>query len=81
MQIKDVKDLQKVIELCRKEGVDKIKVDGIYIELGTAPIPTTKKQTTPQISVGITEDTKVDLPQELTPEQLLFYSVANAEEA
>ncbi len=80
MKIETAKELQKLIKIMRAEGVDKIKVDGIEIELGLAPVkPTKAKQT--QVSAGITEDTKIELPQELTEEQLLMWSVANIEEA
>ncbi len=87
MTIKDIKDLQKVITLCRKLGVESIKVDNVEFHLGAAPIKTYLGQglikgikesiTTPTfIPGGITED--VQIPTDgLTEEQLLFYSATS----
>ena len=80
MTIPDLKELKKVIELCRKLGVDLIKVDGVEIHLGMTPVrdfPTQQESIKPSTSYapgGITEEVKIDIPAELTPEQLLFYS-------
>jgi hypothetical protein len=86
MTIPDLKELKKVIELCRKLGVDLIKVDGVEIHLGMAPPieqAPSLKQTQVQTSYapgGITEDIKIDIPAELTPEQLLMWSVQDPTE-
>lgn len=37
MKIESLKELQKVIALCRKTGVQSIKVDGIELILGAEP--------------------------------------------
>lgn len=37
MTIDSFKDLKKIIDLCRKQGVYSIKVDGIELVLGSAP--------------------------------------------
>ena len=82
MTIKDLKDLKQIIDLCRKTGVQSIKVDNIEMHLGPEPIKyakTTQKRTktTADFIPGvITEDTQITT-DELTAEQLLFYSATN----
>jgi len=86
MTISNLKDLQKLIALCRRTGVQSIRVDGIEFHLGEEPVKTRKKTVTntdPQVTLtpgGVTEQTKIpgvtiasdwDL---LTEEQKLFYS-------
>ena len=79
MVIKDIKDLKQIIDLCRKTGVDSIKIDNVEMKLGPAPVKyTTNKETSrPYTPPGvITEDTQITT-DELTEEQLLFYSTTN----
>lgn len=86
MQIDSLKDLEKLVKLMRRTGIDKIKVDGIELELSSLPT-TTRKTTkvvgTPEDMVfadGIGPNThiprpdNIQMPDELTPEQQLFYS-------
>ena len=80
MQIKDVKDLQKVIRLMRSEGVDKMKIDNVEIELGLAPQKPQRKSTASNQTAplgAIDEDTKIEIEGELSPEDLLFYSATS----
>lgn len=82
MKIESVNDLRKVIKLMRAEGVDKMKVDGVEIELGLEPVKPSRASKQPQQTLapgGITDETKIDIPQQLTDEQLLYYSVAEPE--
>lgn len=71
--ITDLKDLQKLLKLCRTQGITEIKLQGVEIKFGDMPAepasalmadneePTTKNY--------------AGFPQgELTPEQLIFYS-------
>lgn len=37
MTIDNLKDLKKIVDLCRKQGVQSIKVDGIELVLGPTP--------------------------------------------
>ena len=78
MVIKDIKDLKQIIDLCRKTGVDSIKIDNIELQLGPSPIKTTTTpQRRPYTPAGvITEDTQI-LTDELTADELLFYSATN----
>jgi len=83
MTIDNLKELQKLINLCRKAGVDIIKVDGIELVLGKEPVKATTKvpkSILPTIAPGgITEDTQIEMPDDLSPEQLLFYSATSNE--
>jgi hypothetical protein len=82
MKIDTAKQLEQVIKLCRKLGVDSMRIDGVEFHL--APIALQPKKVKslmediqPQMPVytpgGITEE--VTIPTDgLTEEQLLFYS-------
>lgn len=77
MKIENLKDLQKLIQLCRKLGVDAFEVGDIKMNLGPEPI---KYKASPKQTVqaalapgGITEDTKIETDV-LTAEQMLFWS-------
>lgn len=37
MKINDIKDLEKVVKLCRRLGIDALEVDNIKFNLGLAP--------------------------------------------
>ena len=37
MKVDNLKDLEKLIKLCRKTGIHSIKVDGMEFELGALP--------------------------------------------
>lgn len=88
--LKSLKDLEKAIKLCRKLGVESIRIDGVEFHLGVqVQTFTPRKQpkveaTLPGMTApgGITEDmiiptTPSHLAATLTEEQLLFYSVGN----
>lgn len=86
MTIDSLKTLKQLIKLCRSEGVQSIKVDGIEMHLGaplqkayksqpevlTDPLANAKVPT-PNIYNEVSEDTKI-VTDELTDEQLLYYS-------
>ena len=79
MKVQSIQDLKKLIELCQKQGVESIKVDGIEMKLGHKPEPEARKGRQAQANSckhtpgGITEDTPV-IEGELTAEQLLMWS-------
>lgn len=62
----DIKDLQALLKLCRKQGVIEITSEGLSIKFGDLP----KKES------GDKEDSEEEpIPTDgLTPEQMLFYS-------
>lgn len=80
MNISNLKELKALIKLCQDTGVDSIKIDNIELTLGSAPIKyaqprqsSSKLDTTGISPGGITDRTRI-ITDELTPEQLLFYS-------
>lgn len=77
MKIDNIKDLKKVIQLCRETGVDIIKCDGIELVLGSAPAKAIKRSNSSveAFSSIVGPDTPIETPDELTPEQLLNWSV------
>ena len=78
MKIDSLKELKQVIELCRKSGVDLIKIDNIELVLGNK-FDAAKKPRAAALSApvftpgGIDENLKIPVP-ELTEEQLMFGS-------
>jgi hypothetical protein len=90
MTISSFKDLEKLIRLCRKTGVESITVDGVTFKLGDEPQRSHKEPkngtfTTIQEPTytpgGVDVDTKIDMPDILTEEQLMFYSSQSVEPA
>lgn len=83
MVINSLKELKKLILLCRQTGVQSMKIDGIELHLGTLPKQTVRSIDTnvfpeesikvPAYTPVIEDDGKVD-EETLTDEQLLFYS-------
>jgi hypothetical protein len=86
LKIENLKELQKLIALCRKTGVESIKVDNVEFHLGAAPRQASRPQPEilqdplanvsvpkPNIYNEVTEDTKI-ITDELTEEQLMYYS-------
>ncbi len=83
MQIDDLKELKKLIQLCRLMGVEAIEVAGIKMNLGPTPViqkvtkaktsSKTVEETTSYPPNGITAE--MQIPNDsLTEEQLLYYS-------
>lgn len=68
--IESLKDLERLLKLCRKQGVTEIKLGVVELKLGDLP----------QERTSLGEATDSDDPLkgfplgELTPEQLMFYS-------
>lgn len=75
-------ELEKLLAVCRKNGVSSVKIDNVEFHIHPDHLspPKAKKATKANTTVptytpgGITVDTKIDMPDELTPEQLMFYS-------
>lgn len=83
MTVSTLKDLEKLVKLMRKVGIDKIKVDSIELELGDVPQKLNLKNAANNQAIledmqyrpgGIDQNTRIETPDDLTPEQLLFYS-------
>lgn len=79
--VNSLKDLKKLIHLCRAQGVETIKVHGIEFTLGAEPEKQTKatapvKHYASIAPGGITAETTIET-EELTEEQLLFYSAVD----
>jgi hypothetical protein len=87
MKIDSLKDLKKLIDLCQKNGVEAIEVDGVKMNLRpVAKAPITRRRRRTETAVEQTTDGTldvadvIDMPDELTDEQLLFFSVTNPPE-
>lgn len=78
MKIDSLKDLEKLIKSCRKLGVKSISLDCITLELGDVPTvyKTSKKLVSENTFIpgGVDQNTQIEMPDMLSPEQLLFYS-------
>lgn len=97
MTINNLKELQKLILLCRKTGINSIKIDNIEFHLGAEPRQATKptdfSSDFPEASIPVpqyngAEPSEEDrlkehmaiATEELTPDQLLFYSAVSNEQ-
>lgn len=60
----DAKDIEKIMKLCRKYGVTSFQSEALTMSFGELP---RDKDTGP--------DEEVSSPDELTPEQLMYFSV------
>lgn len=68
--IKDLKDLKKMLRICRDEGVVEMECLGIKFKLGDLP-----PEQRPVQQDGETDSPYSNFPDGiLTPEQLMFYS-------
>jgi len=63
--INDLKDFEKFLKICRKQGVTEVTIKDVVVKLGDLP----QKQTD-EVSDEIPTD-------ELSPEELMFYAVNN----
>lgn len=88
MKVENLKELRKLIAVCRETGVEAITIDGIEMKFGwlepETKSPKSKETTTTTAPTyapgGITDTTKI-LTEELTEDQLLYYSaVSHSEE-
>lgn len=93
MTVTSIKELEAIIKLCRKTGVEHIIVDGIELNLGPEPLRPDKPLNTkkmikdtvngiinPNVAYTPTEDTQIETPDTLTPEQLLMWSIGQSEQ-
>lgn len=62
--INDLKELEKLLKLCRKQGVTSIKVQGIELLLGELPRKSSETEAD--------DDVKSDEP---TPEDIMNWSI------
>lgn len=68
--IKDLKELERLLKLCRKQGVTEIELGEIKFKLGDLPLEPGKAQL-----IDTPDDPYKNFPAgELSPEQLMFYS-------
>jgi hypothetical protein len=89
MKIENLKELQKLIDLCHKNNIMAIEVDGIKLDLGAKPLKTRRQRTKPgtvlavdpitgtQHEVTLKEVADSIATDGLTPEQLLNWSAGS----
>ncbi len=65
----DIKELAKIIDLCRKKGIESLKMNDLELKLGELPIPRKR-------AIEATESTPEDAA--ITQEDLLFWSSQGA---
>lgn len=74
MNLPDLKELSRVIALCRKQGVKSIKIDNVELTLhDVAPLPAkrTRKAKSEPTNFGSDDEYTSEEPTEL---DMLFYS-------
>ena len=84
MTLSSLKELDKLMVLCRKRGVKSITLDGITFVMSDEEPVTYKSKLDPQIVPGLEESVytqnehlKIETPDALTQEQLLMWSVGS----
>lgn len=82
MKVNTLSDLKKLLKLCRAEGVQAIKVDGLEIGLGALPVSASRPKHAPydlNLPPEATAQIINNIPtDEMSDEELLFYSVQEA---
>lgn len=69
--IQDLKDLKALFKLCRLQGVTEIKLNGVEIKFGELP----GEMSSAHLQEEVVSNAFANFPKdELTPEQLMFYS-------
>ena len=76
MNLPDLKDLGKVLDLCRKKGVSSITLGDLKIDLGPEPVRQYRaKENESEERKHDPSDPWANFPAgELSPEQLAYYS-------
>lgn len=70
MMIENIKDLERLLKLCRKQGVTEINLGTVSFKLGEL-----EERTTPMTQEEEIEDKYADFPDgPLTPEELVFFA-------
>jgi hypothetical protein len=78
VEIRTLEDLTKLLELCRTQGVKRIKLDTVEFDLGDLPQSQVQFQHNPDVDPA---NPYANFPiGELTPEQLMFYSAGGVPE-
>lgn len=62
--ISDLKDFEKFLKICRKQGVTEVSFGGASVKLGEISSKSSAEEQSDEIPTD-----------ELTPEQLMFYAV------
>lgn len=61
--ISDLKEFEKFLKICRKQGVTEVTLAGVSVKLGDLPIK------------GSVQEESEEIPtDELSPEELMFYA-------
>lgn len=78
MDLPDLKKLESLLKLCRRQGVTEIKVDCLEFKLGEMSMPAGPR---PQEAEPDPTNPYSNFPTgDLTPEQLMFYSAGGMPE-
>jgi len=69
MKVESFKDLSRILALCRKHGVSEMTIDGVSFKLtDVVPVKTRRAK------LSTANADAVDMPDQLTEEQLMFGS-------
>lgn len=66
MKVETLKDLKALIQLCRKQGLTRIEVDGVRLELGDAPTSLARNAADPQ--------DKIETDKQYSDEDVMLWS-------
>jgi len=77
MDVKNLKDLSKIADICRKKGIETIKIsaDSVEFKLKDLPIKPTKRE------LSAVPDLNTEDKQAISDEDVLFWSAGSTEGA
>jgi hypothetical protein len=78
--INDLKDLKKLFQLCRAQGITAFKMNGVEVTFGDLPIETNGALQPQEIQQDPTNQWANFPDRILTPEELAFYSAGGRPE-
>jgi hypothetical protein len=62
--INDLKEFEKFLKICRKQGVTDVTLSGVSVKLGDLPVKGSQGEESEEIPTD-----------ELSPEEMMFYAV------
>lgn len=69
--IENLKDLERLLKLCRKQGIADITLNGVSVKFGDLP----EREQNVSVTEEEAEDKYADFPEgPLTPEELTFFA-------
>jgi hypothetical protein len=66
MNSADLKDFERLLKICRKQGVTEVTMDALHVKFGDLPLKNSQSEDSEEIPT-----------EELSPDELIYYAVGN----